>query len=266
MWELESNGRFQAVGVGGHQVGSRGAGRSQGGGPRARAKPQVGMSEPAQRHPGLGRTRAGWLGEKEQRPRLRPLPTRPRVAGPAPACAPYLGRGALLRRWRLRQAPRGREKRRRPPPGQAPRNPGSAARGRCALRSGGCFQERAVPTPRSLRPAPRWAGRAEPGPCRRAGSLVPRGLRRDDRSAPAVPSRLPAVETTPPPSAYPSQPTRGAGGTQRRGLWPHPRLLSSERLPTAAGLLRYQEPAGRYWADCLIYMYIYTILCICTHI
>lgn len=134
--------------------------------------------------------------------------------------------------------------------------PGASARGRRARKSGGCFQERAVPAPRSLRPAPRWAGRAEPRTSRRAGFLVPPGLQRDDPSTPAAPGRLPALAASTPRMPLPTHTGRRRISEEEAVARLHPGLLPIVGLPT-----RYQgEPAGRYWADRLTYMYTYIIL------
>ena len=263
----------QVGGGGVSQVGSRGAGGRRVGGPRARAKPPAGKAG-LRANTEAPRARADTVPAARGRMPGRPAGRKGAAAAPPPRPHPAAGR-------RPRSLPRSvpGALSAAPPPGTAAgaagpgeeeaaagragaQGPGDSARGRRPRKSGGCFQERADPEPRSLRPAPRWAGRAEPGTRRRAGCLVPPGLRRDDPSAPAAPGGLPALAASSPRMPLPTHTGRRRNSEEGAVARLHPGLLPIVGLPA-----HYQgEPVGRYWADRLTYMYTYIILHIRTYI
>lgn len=117
--------------------------------------------------------------EQQQRPRRRrsPAPLPPALGtwalGAAPRPATAAGAAGL-----------GKEEAARA--GQAPREPGRHGEGPARAEERWRFQKRAVPEPRSLRPAPRWAGTAEPPP---RSALGPQHLR-VAASAPPPPTPL----------------------------------------------------------------------------
>lgn len=131
---------------------------------------------PVQRHPGAGGARSlaaceGTPGGPGYRSgsdsASAPSPPSRRVAGPTPAGGWYLGRSALLRSRRLRQIPRGCGRKRRPRARQAPWEHRRLREGPARAEGpADAAKERTVPARRNLRPARRWAGRAEPPPRR----------------------------------------------------------------------------------------------------
>lgn len=203
-WARGVNARFRAgagsprpVGVWGASVGSAGRG------PRGRSKAPRGKAGLSWRGgTGIGRTLRGGspgppgpAGSGGQRPRGSPSPPGRRVAS---ASRPhwYLGRSgfsAACDCGKRRGAARGRGG--RGPGGRRARVSRTREAPRGALTRGaaaGCSLERAVSAPRSVRPASRWAGRAEPWPCRRAGSRHPGpvGRRSERPSCAGSPSGL----------------------------------------------------------------------------
>lgn len=248
-------GRFQAVGqallflsASGHEVprrtrvlGSQGCGsptgQSQAPGGERRSL------DPAQRHPGSGRTRSPRRAGGRRPARWREGPSPP-AAGLRPRSRRGSVPGALLRRRRLQHEPRARERQRF----AAGRAGAQAGRRREGLaRAGGAgagLPGSAVPAPRSLRPALRWGGQSGSSFCRRAGSLALWCLQSDEirRAGPCQTPPSSRASTWPrhacPPHSHLAQqeePEKGPAGHLHPGLLPR-------GLPAA-----YQgKPVGRY--------------------
>lgn len=167
------------------------------------------------------------------------------------------------------RAPRGCGRKRRPPSGQAPREPGRRGEGP-ARAEPAVLPERVALAPRSRRPSSRGAGRSERSPRRRAGPRAPQACGGSIRAPQPQQVASPAAAASTAPHS-PPQPTRGsgAGRTRRRRLGPAftqdypPRRACP---PAAQPPHCQQEPGGRYWTDHLTPVGAHTHAHICTHI